>query len=226
MKADDLAEATISKRIGIAKFAFQRGIGWKMLTANPFAQVKAGSQVNKSRQRFIRTEQAETVLDACPDSQWKLLFALSRYGGLRCPSEHLGLKWTDVDWENGRLRIGCTKTEHHAGRSQRYCPIFPELRRYLLNTFEEAEPGTEHVITRYRMANCNLRTRLHRIILKTGMKPWPRLFHNLRATRQTELTERFPAHVVAAWIGNTERVAQNHYLQVTDEHFRQAIVGH
>src|SRR5687767_6032844 len=58
---------------------------------------------------------------------------------------------------------------------------------------------------------------LHRIIRKAGLTPWPRLFHNLRATRQTELNEQFPAHVVCAWIGNTEKVAQNHYLQVTDD---------
>lgn len=101
-------------------------------------------------------------------------------------------------------------------------PIFPDLRPYLLEVFEQAEPGTTHVVTRYRDRNSNLRTQLQRIIRRAGLKPWPRLFHNLRSTRPTELTERFPAHVVA-WIGNTERVAQNHYLQVTDAHFAQAV---
>jgi integrase len=222
MKADGLAEATVSKRVGIAKHIFQRGVGWKMLIENPFAGVRAGSQINKTRQHFISKEDARKVLDACPDTQWRLLFALSRYGGLRCPSEHLALKWADVDWAHGRLRVSCSKTEHHEGRGERFCPIFPEIRPYLLTAFEEAEPGTEYVITRYRLANCNLRTQLERIIRKAGLSAWPRLFHNLRATRQTELTERFPAHVVAAWIGNTERVAQNHYLQTTDAHFAQA----
>jgi hypothetical protein len=81
----------------------------------------------------------------------------------------------------------------------------------------------EPVITRYRDKNANLRTQLQRIIRKSGLTAWPRLFHNLRATRQTELAEQFPAHVVCAWIGNTERVAQNHYLQVTDAHFAKAV---
>jgi hypothetical protein len=103
-------------------------------------------------------------------------------------------------------------------------PIFPELRPYLLEVFEQAEEGTEYIITRYRDKNANLRTQLQRIIHKAGLTPWPRLFHNLRATRQTELAEHFPAHVVCAWIGNTERVAQNHYLQVTDAHFAKAAV--
>ncbi len=29
-------------------------------------------------------------------------------------------------------------------------------------------------------------------------------------------------HVVCAWIGNTRKVAAEHYLQVTQEHFEQA----
>ena len=45
---------------------------------------------------------------------------------------------------------------------------------------------------------------------------------NLRATRQTELTEVFPAHVVSAWLGNSERIAAQHYLQVLDSHFEKA----
>src|SRR4029077_15799694 len=53
-------------------------------------------------------------------------------------------------------------------------------------------------------------------------KPWGRLFHNLRGSRQTELTERFPAHVVSNWLGNTPRVAVQHYLQVRDSDFERA----
>ena len=54
------------------------------------------------------------------------------------------------------------------------------------------------------------------------MKPWPKLFHNLRSTRQTELAESYPIHVVCAWLGNTQAVAQNHYLKVVDAHFEKA----
>ncbi len=68
-----------------------------------------------------------------------------------------------------------------------------------------AEPGAEFVIQRYRSTNANLRTQLERIIRKAGLKPWPKLFHNLRATRQTELEETFPTHVVCEWLGNSPR---------------------
>src|SRR5262249_52977110 len=63
---------------------------------------------------------------------------------------------------------------------------------------------------------------LARIIRRAGLTPWPKLCNNLRASRETELAEQFPMHVVCAWIGNTERVAAKHYLQVTEEHFRLA----
>jgi hypothetical protein len=68
----------------------------------------------------------------------------------------------------------------------------------------------------------DLRTQLNRIIAKAGLKPWPKLFHNLRSTRQTELAEKFPAHVVCEWIGDSQTVAAKHYLQTTDEHFELA----
>ncbi|MCL2646275.1 MAG: site-specific integrase [Phycisphaerales bacterium] len=217
-----LSASTVARRVGVARQMFKRAVKWKLIHENPFADVKGGSQVNKARMFFVTRDMAEKVLDACIDAQWRLLFALSRFGGLRCPSEHLGLRWGDVDWEKGRMLIRSPKTEHHEGGESRMVPIFPELLPYLREVFELAEPGTEHVITRYRDPAVNLRTQLLRIIAKAGLQPWPKLWQNLRSTRETELAERYPLHVVCAWIGNSRAVAQQHYLQVTDEHFEQA----
>ena len=55
------------------------------------------------------------------------------------------------------------------------------------------------------------------------MKPWPRVFQNLRASRETELTNVFPLHVAAGWIGNSAAVAKEHYLSTTEDHFTQAV---
>ncbi len=48
------------------------------------------------------------------------------------------------------------------------------------------------------------------------------LFQDLRSTRQTELEETFPSHVVCQWIGNSPKVASKRYLQTTKEHFQKA----
>ncbi len=79
--------------------------------------------------------------------------------------------------------------------------------------------------TRYRDRNANLRTQFLRIIKRAGPSAWPKLFHNLRASRQTELTARFPLHVVCEWIGNSAAIASKHYLQVTEDHFAEALAG-
>ena len=53
---------------------------------------------------------------------------------------------------------------------------------------------------------------------QAGITPWPDLMVNLRKTRQIELTDIHPQHVVCAWLGNSEDVAKKHYLKVTDGH--------
>jgi integrase len=210
-----LADNTVRRRCGVAKQFFNAAVRKGLIQRNPFADLTAGVRANPKRLYFVTRKEAEAVLDACPDAQWRLLFALSRYGGLRCPSEHLALRWADVDRERNRITVPSPKTEHHEGGASRQMPLFPELRPHLLEVFEEAEPGTEYVITRYRDTNANLRTQLHRIIKRAGLQPWPKLFHNLRATRQTELEEDYPSHVVCAWIGNSQAVAARHYQRTT-----------
>jgi hypothetical protein len=61
------------------------------------------------------------------------------------------------------------------------------------------------------------------IIWAAALKEWPKLFQNTRPSRETELAEVFPMHVVCDWIGNSEAVAAKHYLRVTDERYTRAL---
>jgi integrase len=128
-----------------------------------------------------------------------------------------------VDWENNRFTVRASKTEHHADGGVRIVPLFPELRPLLLEVFEQATEGATHVITRYRDPAANLRTQLVRYMEKAGLKPWPKPWQNLRASRATELADEFPSHVCTAWLGHTEDVANEFYRQVTDTHFAKAV---
>jgi hypothetical protein len=96
-----------------------------------------------------------------------------------------------------------------------------ELRRYLEDAFDLAPEGALHVVNRYRDGSQNLRTELQRIIRRAALQPWPKLFHNLRASRETELAADYPIHVIGAWIGHAAAIAQKHYLQVTDADFQR-----
>lgn len=217
--AEKYAPATAGRTIKRARQFFKAALRNKLVAENVFIDVKASGQANKERQFHVDREVIFRVIDSAPDAEWRLLIALSRFGGLRCPSEHLALTWQDVDWERNRFRVDSPKT------GERWIPIFPELRPYLEECFELAQEGAVQVITRYRDSNANLRTQFMRIIRRAGEKPWPKLFHNLRASRETELAAEYPIHVVCEWIGNTAAIAAKHYLTVREEDFERATKG-
>ena len=111
------------------------------------------------------------------------------------------------------------KTAGHEGHAVRVVPIAPELRPILQDLLDRAEVGVDSVVPRLRDPAMNLRTQFERIIAKASVKPWPRLFHNMRASCATDWVERFPAHVVAGWLGHSPLIAAQHYLQTRDAHF-------
>jgi integrase len=227
-----LAPMTIQKRLRFAKMIFRAARRKKLIPENPFEDVTyAATKPDKGF--FITAEMTSRLLAACPDHHWRMIVVLCRYGGLRCPSEVLSLRWEDIDWDAGRMRVQSPKTEHHPGKESRVIPIFPELLGQLRESFEAAPTAVFVVDSRYRTSamgksgwkNCNMRTQFERIVKNAGLKKWPRLFHNLRSSRQTELAEVFPSHVVCAWLGNSEDIAKKHYYQVTDAHFAAASAG-
>jgi len=217
--------ATVGREVKRARQFFRAAFRKRLIAENPFADVATPSQANPERQFFVSPEVAKRVIDACPDAQGRLIFALSRYGGLRCPSEHLSLRWSDIDGNRGRMTVRSPKTEHQAGGASRIVPLFSEMRPYLEEARNLTGPDPEFVVTRYRDQTANLRTQLLRIIRRAGLEPWPKPFHNLRASRQTELTAKFPLHVVCTWLGNSAPIADKHYLQVTEGHYAEAAAG-
>jgi len=126
------------------------------------------------------------------------------------------MTWDDVDWAEGTLRVRSSKTEHHDGHAVRVVPMFPELRSLLMDAFDAAPDRAKYVITRYRDAGTNLRTQFRRIIKRAGFEPWPRLWQNLRASRETELMRSYDLATVCRWIGNSPAVAAKHYAMSTD----------
>lgn len=121
------------------------------------------------------------------------------------------------------MTVWSCKTEHNAGGDRREIPLYDELVTPLLDALESMPPGAEYVVWRYRDNATNLRTQLERIIDKAGLKRWPKLYQNMRSSRQTELLEAgHPLQSVCAWLGNSQQVALAHYAQVRDEHFEAA----
>jgi len=226
-----LAPMTVRKRLQFAKMIFRAAVRRRLITESPFADVSIKASA-PNRWHFISQEDTAKLLAACSNIHWRVIVTLARYGGLRCASEVLSLRWQDINWSENRIMVQSPKTEHHPGKEQRVIPLFPELLPVLLEAAELAPEGAVYVVDeKMRKAalgpsgwkNCNLSTTFKKIIARAGLTPWKRPFHNLRSSRQTELAERFPSHVVCDWLGNSEDIARKHYLQVTDQHFADAI---
>jgi integrase len=216
-----LKENTVRLHCSHAKRFFRSAMRNRLIAENPFADAKTSYQRTYERKHFVTRQEAERILAACPNWRWRTIFALCRYGAVRCPSELLTLKWTDVNWEQSRILIHSPKTEHHPGQDARVVPLFPELVSHLREAFEEAEPGAVYVVPRWGKTG-NLRAQFAAIVKAAGLQPWPKIFNALRSWREIELRERWPSHVVCSWLGHSEDVAEKHYLCVTEAHFRQA----
>jgi integrase len=219
---ETLAEATVATHIKCAKAFFGYARDSEFIASSPFDRIKAGSQKNAGRKCFVPREPIAKVLAVCPNNEWRLIIALARYGGLRVPSELQRLRWSDIDWAGNRFVVHVSKKEHLDGQQTRVVPIFPEIRPYLEEAFHLAALGSVYVVPLARQPGVNLRTPFERLLAKAGVKQWPRLFQNLRASRETELASMYPMHLVTSWIGNTKEVAMDHYLMATDEDFLRA----
>ena len=131
------------------------------------------------------------------------------------------LSWIDVLWDQGKHRVHIPKTRHHSGKEFRYVPI-GDILPCLEAAFEEAEPGTDRMVTRFNRSNSNLDKPFRKILAAAGLVPWPKLFQNLRASCETDwLDSGMPAHVVANWMGHSVKVQNDSYAQVDDHHFER-----
>jgi len=185
--------------------------------------MKLGNINDETRKRYIKADIVNRVLEYCPSTEWRLIVVLCRWGGLRCPTEVIGLRWKDINWAKPEMIIHSPKTKKSKTKGIRTVPLWPQIMPHLREVFEQALPNTEYVINISRDPRRNLRTPFSKILKKAGIDQWPRLFQNLRASRQTELSWDYPDHVVCRWMGNSEKVANDHYFMDNEDYNKKAL---
>lgn len=233
-KTSFMRPSTIKKRIDFARQVFEFAKDSRILDENPFEKVRA-KKSQPAEHAEVTREMYEAIYAVCPDQHWRTILTLCRYGGMRCPSEVLSLRWQDVLWDQDRMVVTSPKTEHHPGKHRRVVPLYPEVRTELENSLEIADDGAVYAVhEKFRRAaaklvdghenwkNSNLRTTFEKLVWRAGLKPWPLLFHSMRSSRATELLDHFPVHVVAAWQGDSVDTLLRHYAKVRGDHVLQA----
>lgn len=223
---DKYADSTYRKHVANIKTVWNWGLKREMVDGNPFSHIASSSVAGKTK-HFVERSTIDAVIAHCPDAEWRLIFALGRYAGMR-PCEFAALRIQDVNWEKPpTIALDSPKT------GMRRMPVFAELAPYLLDAAEAAEIGQEFFITldpdlrstdtgRRDRAEARLRRQAGRIIRKAGLEPWPQGFVSLRKSRRTELGYLFPDHEINGWLGHSSETAQTHYLMSRPESWEKA----
>jgi len=118
---------TVRKRLQFAKMIFTVMVKRGLIQGNPFDGVQVPATTDQSRDVYVPQADILVVMDQAPDAEWRAILALSRFGGLRCPSEVLSLKWEHIHWDRKRITVVSPKTTRHPNGGQRVIPLFPEL---------------------------------------------------------------------------------------------------
>lgn len=202
---------------------FNYAVKLKWIPESPMTDIHVKTPDYTKNHRFITLETVSNALDLMPTAEYKLLIVLSRFGGLRLPSEAVMLSWDLIDFNNGIFTLyEPKKTKGSALReagdyATRTLPLFPEVRAALLDFAVESKQDTRGAIqwSRPVYLMCNSIKK----ILRRNNLDWPRTFHNMRASRETELidTFKFPPQTVCQWIGNSEPVYRAHYARIRKE---------
>ena len=229
---EELARATISKYLTLTRTFFNEMLTEELIRNNPFAKVKERFVIDESRNVYVPCENVYAAMEAAPDAEWRLIIALSRFGGLRCPSEVLSLKWENIHSADRKITVLSPKTEHHPNGAQRIIPLFPELVEPLQDVERTKPTGAVHVISNHRSradvseswADSNLREPMLDILKRAKIEPWPKLFHAMRASCETDLVAaNYHLKDVTVWMGHSYKVAEKHYLRQQEEEFNRAI---
>ena len=136
------------------------------------------------------------------------------------------LRWTDigVGKDGKRFRVFSPKLNQHEHLREREVALFPKVLEELdkLRSILGNE-GQEFIINRYSNREViNLVQPLTKIAERAGIGRIVRPFDNMRASRSTEIFNKYGAKVESAWIGHSEKIANKCYLMVTDADYDAA----
>ena len=191
--------------------------------------MKSGNQRNPARFYFVSIDEYRQLLEGCTNAKQRLIIALARYGGLRCPIDLCGLRWSEIHWQEKWFWVHSAKTERYVGRDKRQFPLFPELEHRFQELYDVLPEGCDDLIFPAKSdippainPKKSLSSWIHKVAIRAGVQLWEKPFQNCRSSRDTELRKIFPEYLVNRWIGHTQQVAEAHYTQVLPSDFTDA----
>lgn len=199
-----------------AIFAFAERRGWAR--TNPVARVdKPRGGRSDADVRFLDAEELEALLRAVPDDRLgaleRVLYLTAATTGLR-RGELLALRWRDIDWAAGLIRVRRSYTRGQFGtpktrRSSRAVPMADRLARALEHHFQRSAWQHDddlvfcHPLTGGVYDPAKLRKRFTTTAQAAGLRPVR--FHDLRHTFGTRMAAAgAPLRAIQEWMGHSD----------------------
>ena len=127
--------STINRDVANLRAMLNKGVKYGKIDLNPI-QLVSMLEENNVRERVLTHEQFRLLLKKCPESiRGQVLIAY--YLPMR-QSEILYLRWEEIDFKNGFIRLGGNRTKNKSGRA---IPIHPEVIKYLKTLPHPTEDG-------------------------------------------------------------------------------------
>jgi integrase len=134
LKELKLAEGTKAKLRNLMHAVYTHGMRWEFVNANPISLVRQSAK----RERIpdvLTADEVNSLLKELPDP-WRTAVYVAVTTGLRV-SELLGLKWSDIDFAAGEIRLSRGVVRQHVGEmkteaSRKPVPLDSQLAEVLI----------------------------------------------------------------------------------------------
>ncbi len=224
MEADGLAPKTIRNYIGTlsAICNYAKGPRRRWASSNPCEGLELPMTERSEEIKFLDLEEVDALVAAVPAGSWqrsdRAMFLAGAMSGLR-QGELLALRWRDVDWPAGKIRVRQNYVRGEFGtpksrRSTRSVPmadrVAGELDRLYTARYghQEGDHGDELVFPNVEDGQPQQRSNVldrFRATLKAARLDESRVFHDLRHTFGTRMAAAgVPMRTLQEWMGHRD----------------------
>lgn len=213
-----LAPKSVQNFVGFLHSIFEFAIDRGWVTSNPCKRVRRPRQAEVDADiRFLDEAELDALLDACEDTTMgrldRALFLTAAMSGLR-QGELLALRWRDIDWSAGRIRVRRNFVRGEYGtpksrRSTRSVPLANRARRGLeLYAKSSAYDGDDDLVFCHPQSGrpldrSKLLKRFKSALRRAGVRELR--FHDLRHTFGTRCAAAgVPLRTIQEWLGHRD----------------------
>jgi integrase len=223
---EGLAPKTITNHLALLGGIFRHAMRKGWVGANPVAAVDRPAQRGSDRDIcYFDSEEIDALIRAVPGDRLggvdRVLYLTAAMTGLR-QGELVALRWRDVDWRAGVVRVRRSYTSGEftvpkSHRSSRAVPMADRLGRELERHFQRSRfQGDEDLVFANPLSGgpydaSKIRKRFKDAIARSGLRQLR--FHDLRHTFGTQMAAAgAPLRAVQDWMGHQDYKTTSIYV--------------